>query len=47
MILETDPVRARKIARAELELYLGLENYPCGTPEIPRLWAPKFPHPSE
>jgi probable F420-dependent oxidoreductase len=27
LILETDPVQARKIARAELELYLGLENY--------------------
>ncbi|WP_340265889.1 TIGR03620 family F420-dependent LLM class oxidoreductase [Sphingobium mellinum] len=27
MILETDPEKARKIARAELELYLGLENY--------------------
>lgn len=27
VILETDPVKARKIARAELELYLGLENY--------------------
>lgn len=27
LILETDPAQARKIARAELELYLGLENY--------------------
>lgn len=27
LILETDPAKARAIARAELELYLGLENY--------------------
>lgn len=27
MILETDPSQARRIARAELELYLGLNNY--------------------
>ena len=27
LILETDAAQARKIARAELELYLGLENY--------------------
>jgi probable F420-dependent oxidoreductase len=27
VILETDPANARRIARAELELYLGLENY--------------------
>lgn len=27
LILETDPAKARAIARAELELYLGLDNY--------------------
>ena len=27
MILETDPLKAREIARSELALYLGLENY--------------------
>ena len=27
LILETDLLKARKIARAELELYLGLKNY--------------------
>lgn len=27
LILESDPARARKIARGELELYLGLQNY--------------------
>ena len=27
LFFETDPARARKIARAELELYLGLNNY--------------------
>lgn len=27
LILETDPAKARAIGRAELELYLGLENY--------------------
>lgn len=27
LVLESDPVKARKIARDELELYLGLQNY--------------------
>ena len=27
VLLESDPVNARKIARAQLEVYLGLENY--------------------
>lgn len=27
LILETDPAKARKIARSELQLYLGLHNY--------------------
>jgi probable F420-dependent oxidoreductase len=27
VLLESDPVNARKLARAQLEVYLGLENY--------------------